>query len=182
MNNQIIARVTRSGGGAWEEIPFADGAGTILRPHPNAGGTAHPRYMQQGEGFLSIPPSWGLLRLEDEILGDGIVVALEWRKTRRGEEFAAVLPAPRGAVPTHLLVLADWLPAEVVGEDVIKYVYHATDQTASGAKTKTETAFLVEIGAEIWDGPTPLTATRAGLKEGIGKSISMRDLEVLGTE
>lgn len=175
MNNQIIARVVRSGGGAWDKIPFADGKGTILRPHPDAGGGAHPRYMEQGDGFLSVSPSFGPMRLEEEILGDGKIVLLEWRETKKGEKFVAVLPAGEKTA-THLLVLANWSPTS---ESPIDLVYCGSDHTASSASDSVEAAFLVGLGAEVWNGDTALTATPEGLKEGVALRIGAADLEVL---
>lgn len=177
MNDKIIARVVRSGGGAWDVAQFSD-TGLILRPHPDAGGGAHPRYMTQGVGFLCISPSFGLLRYDDEILGEGKVVTLEWRKTKKGERFVAVLPAQLSAIPTHLLVLASWSPDEL---SPVEYIFKGTDSTATGRDVAVESAFVVKIGDEIWQGETSLMATAKGLQEGI-PGISASDLGVLGGE
>ncbi|RLC75487.1 MAG: hypothetical protein DRI61_14800 [Chloroflexi bacterium] len=181
MNVRILERK-----GEWDVSPYTiEGVGTgfVLRPHPDAGGGAHPRYMRR-EGFISLSPRLGL---DPDKFFSGLpqTFVCELRETKRGEIFLAILSPSAPRKPTHIGFFS-FAPRIRGKEGEFWVVAEATDSTATGARTDDLTFCLARVGtlfeeADKDDDPIVYRVTEEGLTIlSADEGISAEDLNNLG--
>jgi len=173
--------------GKWDASPYTiEGVGTgfVLRPRPDAGGGAHPRYMRRG-GFISLSPRLGLGLDPDEFFG-GLpqTFVCELRRTKRGETFLAVLSST-SEKPTHIGFFSTAYSVRSK-EGIFFTIADSEDRTASSATEAYLSFHVAQVGALIEEGdgdddPVVYRVTEEGLTIlSADERISAEDLEILG--
>lgn len=171
--------------GEWDVSPYTiEGVGTgfVLRPHPNAGGGAHPRYMERA-GFISLSPRLGL---DPDTFFNGLpqTFTCELRSTKRGESFLAILSVA-AARPTHIGFFSTAYTVDSK-EKNLRIVAAGEDRTATGRRVEYLGFYLAEVGALIEEAdededPIVYRVTEAGLETlSADERISAEDLNNLG--
>ncbi len=172
--------------GEWDVSPYTiEGVGTgfVLRPHPNAGGGAHPRYMQR-EGFISLSPRLGL---DPGKFFDNLprTFVCELRETKRGEIFLAVLSSSSTSEkPTHIGFFSIAYSVDS-RKGRLAIIASGEDSTATGGREEYLGFYLAEVGALIEeadedDDPIVYRVTEEGLTIlSADEGISAEDLDNL---
>ncbi len=170
--------------GDWDASPYIiEGVGTgfVLRPHPDAGGGAHPRYMQR-EGFISLSPRLGLD--PDKFFELPQTFVCELRETKRGETFLAVLSVSKKR-PTHVGFFSTAYSVRGRG-GIVLTIADSEDRTASSATEVHLGFYIAQVGALIEEGdddgdPLIYRAAEDGLTVlSADEGITAEDLEILG--
>ena len=164
------------------EYEASQGKGYILRPHPNAGGGAHPRYLNRS-GFISLSPRLGLT-FEEWKRSLPCTFVGEVRETQRGEKFLAIIATTSDGEPEAVLFTSR-LPQVEAKEGNLITIATSSDRTASGAKKVYKGVYLATVGSLIeesdFDDPEVYRVTSQGLKViSIDEGAGADDLENLG--
>ena len=172
--------------GEWDVSPYTiEGVGTgfVLRPHPDAGGGAHPRYMERA-GFISLSPRLGLSP-DDFFKELPQTFVCELRETRRGEIFLAVLSPSAPRKPTHIGFFSTAYSVDSREGD-LAIIAGGEDRTATGRRREYLGFYLARVGALIEeadedDDPIVYRVTEEGLAVlSADERISAEDLNNLG--
>ena len=180
MNVRVLERK-----GEWDVSPYIiEGVGTgfVLRPHPNAGGGAHPRYMYRA-GFISLSPRLGLN--PDKFFNElPQTFACEPRRTKRGETFLAILSST-SEKPTYIGFFSTAYSVDS-REGRLAIIAGGEDSTATGRRKEYLGFYLAEVGALIEEAdedgdPIVYRVTEEGLTVlSADERISAEDLNNLG--